>query len=155
MSNVRAAAEISLIRCTSERIGVPNSALISLRTLSPSSKPGPLKVADYAGGKWNTKDLEPSGVSSVILTASGNAVFCFYVKVVEKEGDVKVYEVRCRRWSDGAWGDSVPITTEKFLINHLAAPIICPPNYAAVWWDERATERRKPTQIHFAKIPNK
>ncbi|MFH1024950.1 MAG: sialidase family protein [Planctomycetota bacterium] len=124
-----------------------------------NEKRGPLVVADgKAGGDWVRQTLETGDVGDVILSASGEAVFCFYVKVVTKDGAEVANEVRYRRWKDGAWGESEMVAREDFRINHLAAPIISPPNYAAVWWDERmlggAAGRAKPLALRFMRIPN-
>ncbi|MFH0980827.1 MAG: hypothetical protein V2A79_04740 [Planctomycetota bacterium] len=127
-------------------------------------KSGPLKVADLQEGKWNEQTLEPGEVRDAILTASrhpdpdqagaDDAVFCFYVKVV-KTGDAEVNEVRCRRWKNGRWGEAELLAAEKFVVNHVAAPIICPPDYAAVFWDQRYAERSAPCALRFMRIPNK
>ena len=110
-----------------------------------------LECMEYTNGVWNKHELEKENVADVILTSSGDAVFCFYVK---KNGEK--YEVRYRRWKSGTWEDSKLIAIENFRINHVAAPQKCPPDYAAVWWDEFKTEKRgKPTKLRFAGIPNK
>ena len=117
-----------------------------------------LVVADFNNGKWTKETLEPDAVGDAILTASGKAAFCFYVKAV-KEGETTTYQVRYRRWANGKWEPSVLVATEDWPINHVAAPKICPPDYAAIWWDERITTNnrhgKRPTMIRFARIPNK
>ncbi|MFH0982410.1 MAG: hypothetical protein V2A79_12845 [Planctomycetota bacterium] len=120
-----------------------------------NEKRGALKVAVQDGDSWKEETLEPGDIGDVILTASGEAVFCFYVKAV-KEGDREAAnEVHCRRWKDGKWGESELVAKEDFRINRLASPIISAPNYAAIWWDERMTDRKKPTVVRFARVPNK
>ena len=119
---------------------------------------GALVVADYQDGKWNKRILETSDVGDTILTASGEAVFCFYVKAVSEGGREIANEVRYRRWKAGKWGESVLVARESFRINRLAAPIVCPPDYAAVWWDQRkqggTAGRTKASALRFARVPN-
>ncbi|MFH0980154.1 MAG: hypothetical protein V2A79_01265, partial [Planctomycetota bacterium] len=111
-----------------------------------------LVVADLAGGEWKKETLESEkNVWDTILTASGDAVFCFYIK---KAADDK-YEIRYRRWSGGKWGPSEVVVTEPGRINHLAAPQKCPPNYAAVWWDTRPQTPKGQGEVRFARVPNK
>lgn len=96
--------------------------------------------------------LEPEkNVWDTILTSSGDAVFCFYVK---KATDDK-YEILYRRWAGGKWGGSAVVATESVRINHLAAPQKCPPNYAAVWWDTRPQTAKGQGEVRFARVPNK
>jgi len=120
-------------------------------------KSGPLVVADSRNGKWNQQTLEPADIRDVTLTASGACVFCFFVKVVKKD-DAEVNEVRYRRWKNGTWGESVLLASEDFTVNHVTAPIICPPDYAAVFWDERIGykhQRPDGTKLRFARVPNR
>ena len=123
-----------------------------------SERRGALVVADYQDGKWNKRILETSDVGDTILTASGEAVFCFYVKAVSEGGREIANEVRYRRWKAGKWGESVLVARESFRINRLAAPIVCPPDYAAVWWDQRkqggTAGRTKASALRFARVPN-
>ncbi|MFH0983306.1 MAG: hypothetical protein V2A79_17445, partial [Planctomycetota bacterium] len=120
-----------------------------------NEKRGALKVAVQDGGSWKEETLEPGDIGDVILSASGDAVFCFYVKAI-KDGDKEAAnEVRFRRWKDGTWGESELVAKEDFRVNRLAAPIIGPPSYAAIWWDERMTDRKKPTVVRFARVPNR
>ncbi|MCX7804126.1 MAG: hypothetical protein N3A38_02945 [Planctomycetota bacterium] len=125
---------------------------------SPKYKPGPLVAADFSDGRWNKADLEQGDVGDVILTAAGSeTVFCFYIKIVKEADGREINEIRYRKWKAGRWEDSTLIAREDFTVNHLAAPMVCPPNYAAVWWDERGEEGKKQPEglrIHFAKIPN-
>lgn len=118
-----------------------------------------LTCAYLVNGEWNQETLETEGVTDVVLTAcrgTGNAVFCFYVKIVKKD-DAEVNEVRYRRWADGKWGESHLVATENFRINHVTAPMVCPADYAAVFWDERKSrsKRAMPSALRFARIPNK
>ena len=109
-----------------------------------------LVVADLSEGKWNRQVLEEADVAGAIVTASGEAVFCFYVKKAGEDN----YEVRYRRWLDGKWGPSVKIATEHRRVNHLAAPQICPPSYAAVFWDQHFRKRGDASEVKFMRIPN-
>lgn len=120
------------------------------RNIAKHEKTGPLIVAEIKDGKWTKQTLEASGIGDVILTASGKTVFCFYVKVKEE----KVNEVHYRRWKDGKWEDPVLLATEAIRINRLAAPMVSPPNYAAIWWDERVANGRADSLVRFAKVPN-
>ena len=126
-------------------------------------KAGSLIVTDFKDGKWNTQTLEPDSIHGVTLAASRmpdkasetDAVFCFYVKAVES-GDGAVNEVRYRRWKAGKWGESVLLASEKFTVNHVIAPAICPPDYVAIFWDELKSGRSKePCALRFMRIPNK
>ncbi|MFH1023702.1 MAG: hypothetical protein V1809_09995 [Planctomycetota bacterium] len=111
---------------------------------------GSLKVAELKDGVWGGPVELDTGVSDSILTVSGASLFCFYTrKAGEKD------EVRYRRWSGGSWEPSQMVASEGFTINHVAAPTKCPPAYAAVWWDERGTNSRKPTVVRFARVPNR
>ncbi|MFH1022035.1 MAG: sialidase family protein [Planctomycetota bacterium] len=109
-----------------------------------------LEVARLEGGAWKSDTLEPDGATDVMLTTSGDAVFCFYSK---KVADGK-YEVRFSRWKGGKWEASELVATETERINHIAAPQACPPNYAAVFWDQWTKESKKSTWVRFAKVPN-
>jgi hypothetical protein len=110
-----------------------------------------LEVATLDGGAWKVEKLEESGVSDAMLSASGEAVFCFYAR---KAAEGK-YEVRCRRWKDGKWGVSELVATEAERINHVAAPQFCPPDYAAVFWDQWTSDSKKTAWVRFARVPNK
>ncbi len=48
------------------------------------------------------------------------------------------------------------VAAEDFAVNHVASPTQCPPDYAAIWWDEVVTKdnRKKATKLRFARIPN-
>ena len=110
-------------------------------------------VTRLEGGNWKTETLDTGKIGSTIVTASGDAAFCFYVK---KVGDDKKpeYEVRYRRWKGGAWQPSVKIATERQRINHLAAPQICPASYAAIFWDQHFNKRTDPSEVKFVRVPN-
>ena len=118
-----------------------------------------LVCARLVNGEWNRDTLETEGVTDVVLTAcrgSGKAVFCFYVKIVKKD-DAVINEVRYRRWADGKWGKSYLIAAEDFRINHVTAPMVCPADYAAVFWDEHKSRAKRglPSALRFARIPNR
>jgi len=114
-----------------------------------------LEVAHLEGGTWKIDTLEEADIADSILTASGNAVFCFYVKKVNA-GETAKYEVRYRRWQAGVWQPSVLVATETERINRLAAPTVCPPSYACVFWDQWARNAGKtPTWVRFARVPNR
>jgi len=122
----------------------------------------PLTAAWLEGNNWHTETLEPAGVTDCILTASGEAVFCFYVKKVAGglgggEGEQAArYEVRYRRWSAGRWDPSVLVATETERINRLAAPQVSPPNCTCVLWDQWVKKFvRTPSWVRFARIPNR
>jgi hypothetical protein len=124
-------------------------------------KRGKLEVAWQEGDAWKQETLEPgSDIGDVILSSCGDAMFCFYVKVVKEGDEENVNEVYARRCKDGKWGGAQLLATEKFRINRLAAPLVGAPNYAAVWWDERPLKApgRKQTPpdkvVRFARIPN-
>jgi len=112
-----------------------------------------LVAADLADGQWRTETLEADkSVADAILTASGEAVFCFYVKKAAEDR----YEVRYRRWKGGQWEPSEFVAAEGSRINHVAAPQTCPPSYAAVWWDMRPrATRRGGGALRFVRVPNK
>ena len=110
-----------------------------------------LVVADLKpDGTWKKDTLETENVASAIVTASGDAVFCFYVK---KVGDEE-YDVRYRRWKGGTWEESVKVASESRRVNHLAAPQICPPDYAAIFWDQHFRKRGDPSEVKFVRVPN-
>jgi hypothetical protein len=110
-----------------------------------------LEVAALGGGDWKIETIEDSGVSDAMIAASGGAVFCFYVK---KAGDGK-YEVRFRRWKDGKWEASELVAAETERVNHVAVPQFCPPDYAAVFWDQWTADSKKSAWVRFARVPNK
>ncbi|MCG3179650.1 MAG: hypothetical protein BIFFINMI_01991 [Phycisphaerae bacterium] len=110
-----------------------------------------LVVADMKDGQWSFTQLEAENVSTSILTASGRAIYCFYVY---KAGDAK-YEVRYRRWADGKWANSVTLATEDRRLNHVAAPQYSPPDYAAVWWDQFFRNAGDPSEVKFCRVPNR
>jgi len=120
------------------------------RILIAGSEKGVLRVMELKDGQWGEPVELDTGVGDSILSASGEAAFCFYVKRTDA-GD----EVRYRRCTDGRWEPSVLIATEGFTVNHVAAPTHCPPDYAAVWWDERATSGKAKTHLRFARVPNR
>jgi hypothetical protein len=119
---------------------------------------GDLICARYVNGQWRKETLEGERVVDATLTAcrgSGKAVFCFYAKRAGND-DKPTNEVRYRRWANGQWGASQLVAAEAFQVNHVTAPIVCPPDYAAVWWDQRKTKamRHKASALRFARIPN-
>jgi hypothetical protein len=115
------------------------------------SSAGKLEVAELADGKWKTAVLEAGGVGDTILTASGDAVFCFYVKLGGEDGaDTVCY----RRWAGGRWGEAKTLAAESFIINRLGAPVISAPDYAAIFWDQHRTDRKQKLKLRFAKVPN-
>ncbi len=114
----------------------------------------PLEAACQDGEGWKLEILEVGNVSDSVLTASGSAVYCFYVKKVA-EGEGAKYEVRYRRWQKGSWEPSVVVATERQRINHVASPQICPSNYVCVLWDQWRKERGLPTWVRFARIPSR
>jgi len=109
-----------------------------------------LEAAWLEGGVWKKEVLEEGNVADSILTASGESVYCFYVK---KKGE-GAYEVRYRRWRKGVWEPSRLVVTEPFRINHVAAPQACPPGYACVFWDEFISRDKKKTRVRFFRVPN-
>ncbi|MFH0920406.1 MAG: putative Ig domain-containing protein [Fibrobacterota bacterium] len=109
-----------------------------------------LRVAHCSsGGSWQSDILETANVTESNITASGNDVFCFYIL---KNGTS--YEVRYFRWHNGSWGSSVLVSTETVRLNLLVAPMICPPTYAAIFWDQMKTVSGQSTFVKFARIPN-
>jgi len=112
---------------------------------------GALEVAVLDDGRWSTAVLEESGVGDTILTACADAVFLFYVRhAAGQPGD----SVFARRWADGRWGPPLKVADESFRINHLAAPVIGAPAYAAVWWDQWKVPRGEKMKLRFARMPN-
>jgi len=111
-------------------------------------------VVRLQGGQWKKETLDTGRIGSAIVTASGDAAFCFYVK---KTGDDEKpeYEVCYRRWKGGKWEPPVRVATEQRRINHLAAPQVCPPSYAAIFWDQHFEKRTDPSEVKFVRIPNK
>jgi hypothetical protein len=110
-----------------------------------------LVVAQLVDGAWKVDTLESGkNTADAILTASGDAVFCFYVK---KVADDK-YELRYRRWKAGKWEPSQVVATESTRVSHVAAPQRCAPSYAAVWWDMRPSKPKTRGELRFARIPN-
>ena len=93
--------------------------------------------------------LENDSVVESIITASGNAVFCFYAKVNSNS----TWTVKYRKWKDNVWAPAVDISTETEKINRLAAPKHCPPTYACVFWDKFGGSASIATWVKFAKIP--
>ena len=71
-----------------------------------------------------------------------------------KKASGQAYEVRYRRWAGGRWGESVKLAVETRRINHLAAPQICPPGYAAVFWDQHFRSRADASEVKFMRVPN-
>jgi hypothetical protein len=110
-------------------------------------------VARLEGDAWKTDTLDTGAIGSTIVTASGESVYCFYVK---KTGDKEnpEYEIRGRRWKDGRWEPSVRLATETRRINHLAAPQFSPPSYAALFWDQHFRTRTEPSEVKFLRVPN-
>jgi len=120
---------------------------------------GNLACAHMVGGEWKQDTLESEGVTDAALTACrdlGNTVFCFYVEVVKK-GDGNINEVHHRRWKAGTWEPSVLVAAEAFAVNHVTVPIVCPADYAAVFWDQRKTRamRHKPNALRFVRVLNR
>jgi len=105
--------------------------------------------------QWQGPEALATGkLGSSILTASGAAAFCFYV--LEEQGDGKpLYAIYARRWANGSWGLPEKVATETDRINELAAPSVCPPTYAAIFWDQRTESPRQPTWLRFARIPSR
>jgi hypothetical protein len=113
---------------------------------------GSLQVAELAEGKWKTTTLEARNVGDAILSASGEAVFCFYVRYV---GPERRNHVCARRWHEGVWSPARTVAVEDMQINRLAAPVVSAPDYAPVWWDEWRKGRGRPLELRFALVPNR
>jgi hypothetical protein len=145
----KGAGAISLTRLGPDRIFAARAAHYD--DGAKSEPLAALEVAVLDGGAWKAEKLEDAGVSDATLAASGEAVFCFYAK---KAGEGK-YEVRARRWKAGKWGDSELVAAETERINHVAAPQFCPPDYAAVFWDQWAANAKTSTWVRFARVPNR
>jgi len=111
-------------------------------------------VALLDGGTWKRAVLDTGAIGSTIVTASGDAAYCFYVKKVG-EPEKPAYEVHYRRWKAGKWEAAVKVATEDRRINHLTAPQVCPPSYAAVFWDQHFTKRTDPSEVKFVRVPNR
>ncbi|MFH1022606.1 MAG: sialidase family protein [Planctomycetota bacterium] len=117
-----------------------------------------LAVAHWDGdaGAWTSDVLETEGVWESILTASGDAVFCFYVKVEKRDDTKKKWVVYYRRWAGGKWGDAVKLAEDAVRINRLAAAQRCPPSYAAILWDHLVRkDETGPDGIRFMRVANK
>ncbi|MFH1023137.1 MAG: sialidase family protein, partial [Planctomycetota bacterium] len=107
------------------------------------------------GGEWQgPEELDSGKVSKPILSASGEAVFCFYSKT-EEEGGAAVYNIYSRRWKGGKWEPAEKVASEKDESNDLGAPTVSPPDYAAIFWDQLGGKGIKTTWIKFARVPNK
>ncbi|MFP4058171.1 MAG: hypothetical protein ACLF0G_14990 [Candidatus Brocadiia bacterium] len=103
-------------------------------------------------GSWSEPETLAEGrLGSSILTASGDAVFCFYVVA---RGESR-WAVRARRWKDGAWGPPATVAEETEPVNVVGAPTVCPPSYAAVFWDQRMDDPREASWLRFARIANR
>ncbi|MFH0919634.1 MAG: T9SS type A sorting domain-containing protein [Fibrobacterota bacterium] len=98
---------------------------------------------------WQLDTLEQDSVTESIITASGSAVYCFYV---HKTGGQ--YVVKYRRYHDGTWSVAATLATQSKAINRFAAPQICPPNFAVVLWDEMYSSSSEMTNIHYVRVPN-
>ncbi len=109
-----------------------------------------LLAAHLEGEAWKTEKLDSGAIGSSILTASGQSMFCFYVK---KSGEG--YEIRHRRFAGGKWEPSVKIATEQVKLNQVGAPMFSPPDYAAVFWDQHRPGQRSSSFVKFMRIPNK
>ncbi|MFH0919127.1 MAG: putative Ig domain-containing protein [Fibrobacterota bacterium] len=110
-----------------------------------------LVATHYNDGVWSAETLvTDSVVIEAIITASGNAVFLFYV---EKSVD-STYKILYRKWAGGSWSAGVELATETVRINRMAAPQICPPTYACVLYDELKQVSGQSTWIKFIKIPS-
>ena len=148
--------------------------IVLVRSQRPwKAKDGPsdLVAMRLEGGAWKGPETLATGaIGSSILTASGKAVFCFYIlKAVAqpssaaegKDGApqpgaaVPQVTIYCRRWKAGAWEPAVEVASESVPLNKLAAPTVSPPSYAAVFWDQLHTKGSGSTWVKFARIPNK
>ncbi len=123
-----------------------------------------LVVLHGKDGDWTKDTLAEGRVGSAIVTASGDAVYCFYVMRIdepdddedgEENGQDPEYEVRYRRWKDGTWEEPVTLSTERQRINHLAAPQYSPASYAALFWDYHVETRADPSEVKFVRVPNR
>ena len=65
------------------------------------------------------------------------------------------HAVRYRRWKAGTWEPAVTVATETDAVNQLAAPVQCPPDYVALFWDQRWTSARDKSWVRFVRIPNR
>jgi len=106
------------------------------------------------GGWHGPETLAAGNLGSSILTASGEAVFCFWVQVTRTPAG-STHAVRFRRWSDNAWGPPEEVASEAERINELAAPTVSPPSYAAIFWDRYVKNTRAPSWVRFARVPNR
>ena len=108
-----------------------------------------LSVARRVAGEWQVAHLDSGQIMSNILSASGDAMYCFYIR---KNGEA--HEVISRRFKAGKWAPAVKLAVESAELNQVAAPMFCPSGYAAVFWDQRVTNRRKPTFVKFMRVAN-
>jgi hypothetical protein len=130
--------------------GVASVALLGRDRLCLSrASGGTLSVAQLVEGAWQTVTLDTGEILSDILTVSGDALFCFYIK---KEGEK--YDVLYRRFAEGKWAPPVTIASEDVVLNQIAAPAVCPPAYAAVFWDQKYSSPRDPTFVKFMRLAN-
>jgi hypothetical protein len=107
-----------------------------------------------AKGTWRGPETLAGGrLGSSILTASGEAVFCFYVRLAGAPAGT-THTVCFRRWRNGAWGAPQTIAAEAERINQLAAPTVSPPSYAAILWDRCVKNARESSWVRFARVPN-
>jgi len=114
--------------------------------------PGPTRLSAINFTKDGTPKLdtlEKDSVVESILSASGNAVFCFYVKL----NSDSTWTVKYRKWKDNVWAPAVDISIETERVSRLAAPNHCPPTYACVFWDKYGGSASIATWVKFAKIP--
>jgi hypothetical protein len=109
-----------------------------------------LSVARLADGAWRTDELGTGEFLSDILTASGEAMFCFAIR---KDGEK--YDIVSWRFADGKWSPAVTAASTSVALNQVAAPMFSPPDYAAVFWDQKRPEDRASSFVKFLRVPNR
>lgn len=137
------------------RGGIVSEALLGeTHVFLAHTEPAGLVAARWIDNAWTKETIAEGNISESILTASGDCVFCLFCQVEEKDG-AKVYQIRYRRWKAGAWEPAVTVTTETDPVNHIAAPVRCPPDYVAFLWDQRWTNAATRSWVRFVRLPNR
>jgi len=140
--------------------GTPQGTLMAA-LLPRGGKRDNLTTANLIGGQWKLEQLDDGSageIGPVALTASGEKVFCFWVRKETKEG-TDTYPLLYALWEPkGGWGKPLEVTREAEAIHRIVTPVVSPPDYAPVFWDKwtpfKNEWKKNYPWVRFARVPS-
>jgi hypothetical protein len=140
-----------------------------------------LVLSTFSGGRWGTIASDPvlddgskGPFTSPLLTVSGNTLFCFWVRDVQRSAAGVAHSMIVLRRYDLRTGAIAPeegVVVEQEPISRLSAPRVSPPDFVPLVWANSLSEyarygyesyfsfqktgaSRYPRWLRFLKLPN-